>query len=78
MGPRAFVACMTAHTAYKQPANGAWLPHDNRAYISSFDSLRGLGERSFVILTGRWHALRHTIASPPNIDGIIRAPHLLT
>jgi hypothetical protein len=52
------------HTPYKQPADGATLAPDNRAYNALLRAKRAPGERGFAILTGRWRALRHTTASP--------------
>jgi hypothetical protein len=66
------------HTPVKQPADGRRLAVDNRAYNSLLRSLRCLGERGFAILTGRWHTLRHTTASPRSVGDIVRAALVLT
>ena len=66
------------HTPVKQPADGRRLAIDNRAYNRLLRSLRGLGERGFALLTGRWYALRHTTASPRSVGDIVRAALVLT
>ena len=66
------------HTPVKQPADGRRLAIDNRAYNRLLRSLRGLGERGFALLTGRWYALRHTTASPRSVGDIVRAGLALT
>jgi hypothetical protein len=66
------------HTPVKQPTNGGQLAPDNRAYNTLLRSLRALGERGFALLTGRWHALRHTTASPRSLGDIVRAALVLT
>ena len=66
------------HTPVKQPADGRRLAIDNRAYNRLLRSLRGLGERGFALLTGRWYALRHTTASPRSVGDIVRAGLVLT
>jgi hypothetical protein len=66
------------HTPVKQPADGWRLAVDNRTYNSLLRSLRCLGERGFAILTGRWHTLRHTTASPRSVGDIVRAALVLT
>jgi DDE superfamily endonuclease/Helix-turn-helix of DDE superfamily endonuclease len=66
------------HVPVKQPADGQRLDANNRTYNSLLRSLRCLGERGFAILTGRWHTLRHTTASPRNIGDIVRAALVLT
>ena len=65
------------HTPVKQPADGRRLAIDNRAYNRLLRSLRGLGERGFALLTGRWYALRHTTASPRSVGDIVRAGQVL-
>jgi hypothetical protein len=40
--------------------------------------VRCLGERGFVLLTGRWRVLQHVTASPGKIGGIARAALVLT
>ncbi|HLL64488.1 MAG TPA: transposase family protein [Micromonosporaceae bacterium] len=66
------------HVPYKQPTDGRRLAVDNRAYNTALRSMRCLGERGFAILTGRWHTLRHTTASPRNVGDIVRAALHLT
>jgi len=66
------------HTPIKQPADGRQLAVDNRVYNTLIRSLRALGERGFALLTGRWHALRHTTASPRSLGDIVRAALVLT
>ena len=66
------------HTPYKQPTDGTRLAADNRAYNTLLRSLRCLGERGFALLTGRWHTLRHTTASPRSVGDIVRAALVLT
>jgi hypothetical protein len=66
------------HVPYKQPADGAQLAPDNRAYNALLRSLRCQGERGFAILTGRWRALRHTTASPRKVGDHVRAGLVLT
>ncbi|WP_242624241.1 transposase family protein [Micromonospora kangleipakensis] len=66
------------HTPVKQPADDGRLGIDNRTYNRLLRSLRGLGERGFALLTGRWHALRHTTASPRSVGDIVRAALVLT
>jgi hypothetical protein len=66
------------HTPVKQPGDGSRLAVDNRAYNTLLRSLRCLGERGFAILTGRWHTLRHTTASPRSVGDIVRAALVLT
>jgi hypothetical protein len=66
------------HTPIKQPTDGRQLATDNRTYNTLLRSLRCLGERGFAILTGRWHSLRHTTASPRSIGDIVRAALVLT
>jgi hypothetical protein len=66
------------HVPVKQPADGRRLAVDNRAYNTLLRSLRCLGERGFALLTGRWHALRHTTASPRSVGDIVRAALVLT
>jgi hypothetical protein len=62
----------------KRPADGRQLAVDNRTYNRLLRSLRGLGERGFALLTGRWYALRHTTASPRAVGDIVRAALVLT
>jgi hypothetical protein len=66
------------HVPVKQPADGRQLAIDNRAYNRLLRALRCLGERGFAILTGRWHTLHHTTASPRSIGDIVRAALVLT
>ena len=66
------------HTPIKQPADGQQLAADNRTYNTLIRALRALGERGFALLTGRWHALRHTTASPRSLGDIVRAALVLT
>ena len=66
------------HTPVKQPADGRRLAVDNRSYNRLLRSLRGLGERGFALLAGRWYALRHTTASPRSVGDIVRAALVLT
>ena len=66
------------HVPVKQPAGGRRLAVDNRTYNALLRSLRCLGERGFALLTGRWHALRHTTASPRSLGDIVRAALVLT
>jgi hypothetical protein len=66
------------HTPVKRPADGRRLAVDNRTYNRLLRSLRGLGERGFALLTGRWYALRHTTASPRAVGDIVRAALMLT
>jgi hypothetical protein len=66
------------HTPFKQPADGNRLAIDNRTYNRLLRSLRGLGERGFALLTGRWYAVRRTTASPRHVGDIVRAALVLT
>jgi hypothetical protein len=66
------------HTPFKQPADGRQLAVDNRTYNRLQRSLRGLGERGFALLTGRWHSIRHITASPRSAGDIVRATLILT
>jgi hypothetical protein len=66
------------YTPIKQPADGATLAPDNRAYNRCLRALRAQGERGFAILTGRWRTLKHTTASPSTLGDIIRAALHLT
>lgn len=66
------------HTPVKQPTDGGQLGPDNRTHNTLLRSLRCLGERGFALLTGRWHALRHTTASPRSIGDTVRAALVLT
>src|SRR5207248_2936744 len=66
------------HTPVKQPADGRRLGVDNRTHNQLLRSLRGLGERAFALLTGRWYGLRHITASPRSTGDIIRAALMLT
>jgi DDE superfamily endonuclease/Helix-turn-helix of DDE superfamily endonuclease len=65
-------------TPYKQPADGARLDPDNRAYNALLRAKRAPGERGFAILTGRWRSLRHTTASPRSVGDVVRAALVLT
>jgi hypothetical protein len=62
----------------KQPGDGQTLDADNRAYNALLRGLRCLGERGFVLLTGRWRALRHFTTSPRKIGRIVKAALTLT
>ncbi|MET8355265.1 transposase family protein [Micromonospora sp. NPDC005206] len=66
------------HTPVKQPTDGNRLAIDNRTYNRLPRSLRGLGERGFALLTGRWYALGRTTASPRSVGDIVRAALVLT
>jgi hypothetical protein len=66
------------HTPVKQPADGRRLAIDNRTYNRLLRSLRGLGERGFALLTGRWRSVRHITASPRSAGDIVRAALVLT
>jgi hypothetical protein len=66
------------HTPFKQPADGRRLAVDNRTYNRLLRSMRGLGERGFALLTGRWHSVRHITASPRSAGDIVRAALMLT
>lgn len=66
------------HTPVKQPADGRRLAIDNRTYNRLLRSLRGLGERGFALLTGRWCSVRHITASPRRAGDIVRAVLVLT
>ncbi|MGW3614863.1 MULTISPECIES: transposase family protein [unclassified Micromonospora] len=66
------------HTPVKQLADSDRLAIDNRTYNRLLRSLRGLGERGFALLIGRWYALRHTTASPRSVSDIVRAALVLT
>ena len=66
------------HVPVKQPADGRALAVDNRAYNMLQRSVRCLGERGFATLTGRWHSLHHTTASPTTTANIVRAALALT
>ena len=47
------------HTPIRQPVHGRRLDVDSRTRNGLLRSLRGLGERGFALLTGRWRALQH-------------------
>jgi hypothetical protein len=66
------------HTPVKQPVDGRALAADNQAYNTLLRSVRCRGERGFALLTGRWHGLRHTTASPRTVGDIVRATLVLT
>jgi hypothetical protein len=66
------------HTPYKQPAGDQILDVDNRTYNALLRGLRGLGERGFAVLTGRWRTLHHITASPSKIGNITKAALVLT
>jgi hypothetical protein len=66
------------HTPIKQPADGKQLAPDNRTYNTLQRALRAQGERGFALLTGRWHTLKHTTASPSRIGDFVRAALVLT
>ncbi|WP_320065650.1 transposase family protein [Micromonospora sp. RTGN7] len=66
------------HTPHKQPSDRRRLAVDDRSYNSALRSMRCLGERGFVILTGRWRSLRHSTASPRSVGDIVRAALHLT
>lgn len=66
------------HTPVKQPADSRALAADNQTYNTLLRSMRCTGERGFALLTGRWHGLRHTTASPRTLGSIVRATLVLT
>jgi DDE superfamily endonuclease/Helix-turn-helix of DDE superfamily endonuclease len=66
------------HTPVKQPADGRQLDIDNRTYNMLLRSLRGLGERGFALLVGRWRVLQHITACPHKIGDIAKAALVLT
>ena len=66
------------HTPVKQPTDGRALATDNQTYNTLLRSMRCHGERGFAILTGRWHGLHHTTASPRTVGDIVRAALVLT
>jgi hypothetical protein len=66
------------HTPFKQPADGRRLDIDNRTYNMLLRSLRGIGERGFALLVGRWRVLQHVTACPQKIGQIANAALVLT
>src|SRR6266516_721842 len=56
----------TIHTPGKPPHDATRLGLDTANYHRILRSLRGLGERGFALLTGRWRGTRHT-ASPRSV-----------
>ena len=66
------------HTPVKQPPDGRRLDVDTRTRNGLLRSLRGLGERGFALLTGRWRALQHITLSPTKIGTVARAALVLT
>jgi hypothetical protein len=66
------------HTPYKQPADGRRLDIDTCTYNLLLSSLRGIGERGFALLVGRWRVLQHVTACPPKIGPIAKAVLVLT
>jgi hypothetical protein len=66
------------HTPIKQPGDGQVLAADNRTYNALLRGMRGIGERGFAMLTGRWRALQHTTASPSRIGKHVKAALVLT
>jgi hypothetical protein len=66
------------HTPFKQPADGRRLDINNRTYNMLLRSLRGIGERGFALLVGRWRVLQHVTASPQKISQIAKAALVLT
>lgn len=66
------------HTPVKQPPGGGRLAPGSRARNMLLRSMRCLGERGFALLTGRWHSLRHTTASPRHVGDHVRAALVLT
>jgi hypothetical protein len=66
------------HTPVKQPADGRQLDIDNRTYNMLLRSLRGIGERGFALLVGRWRVLQHVTACPRKIGDIAKAALVLT
>jgi hypothetical protein len=61
-----------------QPADGRRLDINNRTYNTLLRSLRGLGERGFALLVGRWRVLQHITACPRKIGPIAKAALVLT
>src|SRR5262245_14745782 len=66
------------HTPVKQPADGRCLDIDTRTYNMLLRSLRGIGERGFALLVGRWRVLQHITACPQKIGPIAQAALVLT
>lgn len=66
------------HTPIKQPGTGQVLAPDHQAYNTLLRSTRGLGERGFALLTGRWKALRRITASPRRVGDYVKAALALT
>jgi hypothetical protein len=66
------------YTPFKQPADGGHLDVDNRTYNMLLRSLRGIGERGFALLVGRWRVLQHVTACTHKIGNIAKAALVLT
>lgn len=66
------------YTPFKHPTDGRRLDIDNRTYNMLLRSLRGIGERGFALLVGRWRALQHVTACPQKIGPIAKAALVLT
>ncbi len=62
----------------KQPPGGRELDLNTRTRNAIQRSLRGLGERGFALLSGRWRTLQHSTASPSKIGDIARGALVLT
>jgi hypothetical protein len=62
----------------RQPSAGRKLDISNRTRNALQRSLRCLGERGFVLLTGRWRPLQHITLSPSKIGDIVQAALVLT
>ena len=71
--PGYYGAGMSIHMPVKQPSDGHDLDISTRTRNAIQRSLRCLGERRFVLLTGRWRTLQHNTASSTKIGDIIRA-----
>ncbi|MEO3784929.1 transposase family protein [Actinocorallia sp. B10E7] len=65
-------------TPVKNPSDGQVLSIGNRTYNRLLRGLRGLGERGFALLKGRWRTLQHITAGPGRIGAITRAALVLT
>lgn len=63
---------------YKQPGDGNVLAVDHLTYNALHRGIRGLGERGFALLTGRWRALQHITISPSKIGDLVAAARMLT
>jgi hypothetical protein len=74
----ATTADIGVQTPVKHPDGNQVLDVDTRTRNALLRGLRCLGERGFVILTGRWHALHHVTAGPSKIGSIVKAALVLT